>query len=54
MRLSSNLLQVSLAVLIALATLKVTKQISAPILLALTTGVILSPVVERAARKLLG
>ncbi|MCA8884503.1 MAG: AI-2E family transporter [Rhodobacteraceae bacterium] len=50
MRLSSNLLQVSLAVLIALATLKVTKQISAPILLALTTGVILSPVVERAAR----
>ncbi|MGB0659379.1 MAG: AI-2E family transporter [Mangrovicoccus sp.] len=50
MRLPKNILLAALVILIGLVVLKVTKAISAPILLALTFGVILSPLVDRAAQ----
>lgn len=50
MRLSSAAIQTCLSVLVLLAVLKITKQISAPVLVAIVTGVILSPLVDRAER----
>ncbi|QIE43387.1 AI-2E family transporter (plasmid) [Rhodobacteraceae bacterium SC52] len=51
MSISNSLLRTLAVVLVALAVLKVTKVLSAPILLALVVGVILSPVIESATRR---
>ncbi|WP_171060802.1 AI-2E family transporter [Poseidonocella sp. HB161398] len=50
MTLSRNVLTTAAVILVALIVLKLTKAISAPMVLALTLGVIVSPVVDFAAR----
>lgn len=51
MNISNALLRTLAVALIALAVLKITKTLSAPILLAFVVGVILSPIIEAASRR---
>lgn len=51
MSLSNSLLRTIAVVLVALLVLKYTKTLTAPIVLALTLGVILSPILETASRR---